>query len=253
MIPSLLGPGEPKPETKMALTNAVYFKGKWAEPFYDTDTRDEPFYVDGGKRIKARTMHQVVDERAARVDGALVLEKDYGLRDSRIVMDIILPNKRDGLAAIEEAYAKGALAEWLKKLEPHLVDVALPKVAMSSTLNLTSALRGLGVVRATSATDADFPGIDGGRNLFIDDQKAIVEIDETGAKAAAATYVGMVPTAAMGPPPKPPGEFASSRRSPVPVRDPRRHRGLGAVHGAIGRPVGEASWVGRARRDTPST
>jgi serpin B len=204
LIPSLLGPSQPKPDTKMALTNVVYFKGKWTVPFYATDTRDEPFFADGNKRVMARTMHQTYEQRAARVDGALVLERGYG-GGNRIVMDIILPTRRDGIAAIEEAYVKGALPEWLKKLDTYVVDVALPKFETSSTLDLTWTLHGLGIVRATSKRDADFSGIDGQRNLFIGDvmQKAIVALDEEGARAAAATYVGGVPTVAVGPP-KPP-------------------------------------------------
>lgn len=202
MIPSLLGPGQPKPTVKLALTNAVYFKGKWAAPFYAADTRNEIFFADGKRKTVTPTMHSAGEEPVARVDGALVLEKSYGGGD-RIVMDIILPDKRDGLRAIEDAYVKGALPAWLTKLERHPVDVALPKVTMSSAFDLAWALRGLGLVRATSDHDADFSGIDGARDLFIDDvvQKAIVELDEEGAKAAAATYVGIAVTAAEPSPP----------------------------------------------------
>lgn len=204
MIPSLLGPDRPSPATKMALTNAVYFRGKWVNPFYATSSREEPFYVDGKRQVMAHTMHQELNERVARVDGALVLEKSYGW--GQIVIDIILPNQRDGLAAIEDAYVKGALPGWLKQLAEHRVDVALPKFAMSSAFDATWALRGLGVLRATSKRDADFSAIDGERNLYIDDvmQKAVVELDEEGARAAAATYVGIVPTVALGPAEPPP-------------------------------------------------
>ena len=56
-IKDLLPPGSVTPLTRLVLTNAVYFKGSWAEAFLPTRTTDAPFHAEGGD-VTARTMHR---------------------------------------------------------------------------------------------------------------------------------------------------------------------------------------------------
>ena len=41
-------------DTKLVLTNAVYFHGIWAEPFEKDRTKDEDFHLTAADKIKAR-------------------------------------------------------------------------------------------------------------------------------------------------------------------------------------------------------
>ena len=201
-IPALVGPGQPPRDTKMMLTNAVYFKARWSTPFSSRLTSTDAFFVGRDQTVTVPFMHGEERETIARVSGALVLERPYF--GGRFVMDIVLPTAKDGLGAIEDAYVKGALAAWLKALADAEVDVTLPKLELSSALSLLPALQRLGVVHATNRDDADFSGIDGARDFYIGAvmHQAMVDVDEEYTEAAAATYVGMAPTAAMpGPPP----------------------------------------------------
>ena len=44
--------------TRLVLTNAVYFKGDWVQPFDKKNTRDEDFTVSAQEKVKVPLMHQ---------------------------------------------------------------------------------------------------------------------------------------------------------------------------------------------------
>jgi serpin B len=178
-------------DTKLVITNAVYFKAHWAEEFNASATEQQPFFVAGGREVKAPLMRRVDHVPLARIDGAMMAELPYG--DGRLAMDVVLPNARDGLARVEEAYAKGAFARWVSALSSARVDVMLPRFRTSSSFELADKLRALGMPRAFKYPDADFSGIDGTHELFIGAvvHQAFVDVDEHGTEAAAATAVMM--------------------------------------------------------------
>src|SRR5438270_697476 len=55
-IPELFAAGVLTRDALLVLTNAVYFKGKWADPFDKKATRVEPFHVSGDKTVRAPLM-----------------------------------------------------------------------------------------------------------------------------------------------------------------------------------------------------
>jgi hypothetical protein len=55
-IKDLLALGTVTADTRLVLTNAVYFKGKWSHPFGKEATREEDFLPAGGR--KDRTSHR---------------------------------------------------------------------------------------------------------------------------------------------------------------------------------------------------
>jgi serpin B len=102
---------------------------------------------------------------------------------------------------------RGELVHWLAELHDELVEVFLPRFHAESTLNLIPSLEALGAKRAFAPGQADFSGIDGARDLFIQlvRQVAVLDVDERGTEAAAATVVALGPeiTSLRGPPPRP--------------------------------------------------
>src|SRR6185369_6192118 len=111
----------------------------------------------------------------------------------RLAMDVVLPSARDGLGKLEEAYAKGGLAAWVKSLGHGRVEVFLPKFKTSSSFELGETLSAMGMPKAFKYSGADFSGIDGTHDLFIGAvvHQAFVDVDEKGTEAAAATAVMM--------------------------------------------------------------
>ena len=87
------------PNLKMLLTNAVYFKGSWEEPFKKSSTKDRDFWTSSTKSITVPTMHRTDTYNYVQNDDAQILEIPY--KGERFSMLIALPLQRDGIGDLE--------------------------------------------------------------------------------------------------------------------------------------------------------
>jgi serpin B len=200
-IKNLLPQGTVTSATRLVLTNAIYFKGDWMDPFKKEMTKDLPFTTSDGKKVDAPLMHRVGGYRYAENDSFQVLDMPYNGR--RISMTVILPRKTDGLAAVEKDLTAEKLAATLKTLRfEKEVHVHLPKFKVEKSFTLNKPLIAMGMKSAFSG--ADFSGMHmGGEQLDITAviHKAFVDVNEEGTEAAAATGVVVGLTSAAPPPP----------------------------------------------------
>jgi serpin B len=99
------------------------------------------------------------------------------------------------------------------------VHVWLPKFRLDENLALTAILAALGLTDMFNNDLADFSGIDGTRQLVVSEvlHQAVVDINEEGTEAAAATAVVMMPRCAL--PIKDPFEFRAHRPFLFFIRD----------------------------------
>lgn len=193
-IPDLFGPGSLDAQTRLVLTSAIYFYGKWAVPFEPQTTAPGPFKLQGGKTAEARFMHQTHSFDYGETASLQILEMQYA--DQRLAFDVLLPKAADGLAEVEKSLTAANLDSWLKTLRDARVQVFLPKFRSEAKYELADVLAGMGMPDAFKAS-ADFSGIDGRRDLLISKvvHKAFVDVSEKGTEAAAATGLKMMPTA----------------------------------------------------------
>jgi serpin B len=187
-IKDLLPPPSITSDTRLVITNAIWFKGTWERTFDKNATTDAPFRVDAATKLDAKTMHQTAPFAYAAVPGAKVLEMPYGKSD--LAMDVILPDDPGGLAKIEAQLTPGTFATWTSALRTQKVAVSFPKVTFTWGGSVKPQLIGLGM-KSAFTNSADFTGIATGGNLYVSDviHKAFVAIDEEGTEAAAATAV----------------------------------------------------------------
>jgi serpin B len=191
MIPELLKPGMIDATTRLVLTNAVYFKGKWVKEFVPQQTKQEPFTPETGPAISTPLMHQSLYTPYAELSDAQVLELPYKTAGTgpRLVMDLILPKDPAGLAAVERNLGSGGVAQYVGSFSQSLVNVTLPRFKLSWTKSLNEPLKLLGMRKAFHGSAADFSGLARGEKLYIDlvQHEAVVEVNEEGTKAAAVT------------------------------------------------------------------
>jgi len=90
------------------------------------------------------------------------------------------------------------LEEWVGDFNDTPGDVKLPRFKLEYEKTLNDQLKALGMGAAFNAREADFSGIRPERDLFISEvkHKAVVEVNEEGTEAAAATSVGVAITSA---------------------------------------------------------
>ncbi|MEA3438749.1 MAG: serpin family protein [Chloroflexota bacterium] len=185
------------PETELVLTNAIYFKASWMNPFSDRSTRDGLFTRIDGIEISVPMMRQAADFGYAEGPGFQAIDLPYEGDDLSMV--ILLPE-----SCTFESFSKNLGSKELKfivnDMKQTRVDLSMPKFRFSSVFQMRETLMDMGMVDAFGS--ADFSGIDGTRELFIDDvyHQAFIDVDEKGTEAAAATAVVM--TRSMPPPPE---------------------------------------------------
>lgn len=201
-IKDLIPFGSLNKDTKLILTNAIYFKGTWVTQFNKEDTLDEDFTLISGKKIKTPMMKLYdVDGtyNYAWTDNLQILELPYNGDD--ISMLILLP-KENNIALAEEYLTNQKISELKNTFNKQKVNIILPKFKFETKYFMVEELTNLGISTAFT-DDADFSGMNGKHNLKIQDviHQAFVEVDEDGAEAAAATAMsfGLIPTAATVP------------------------------------------------------
>jgi serpin B len=198
-IKELLQPGIITSQTTMVLTNAIYFKGQWAEQFDKRKTRDGEFRLADGKTVSVPLMHHSGTYRHGDFDGTQVLEMPY--KGGDLSMVVILPEKPDGLSALEKQLTADQLTTWIAGL--HSVqhfDVTLPRFKMTwGSELLNDQLRTLGMTEAFGG-GADFTGMAGASpgSITAVVHKAFVDVNEEGTEAAAATAVAIGRSAPRG-------------------------------------------------------
>ncbi len=187
-IKELVLPGVLHALTRLALVNAVYFKGSWANRFDQHLTRDAQFWVTPTDQVRTPMMSLVHEFGYGQVGGLQILELPYVGSDLSMV--VLLPAEIDGLAELEERLTAQNLARWTKNLSSTEVEVFLPKFEITLPFRLDEELKSMGMVDAFGDS-ADFSGMAGSRDLAIGAvlHKAFVAVDEQGTEAAAATAV----------------------------------------------------------------
>ncbi|MCC7570705.1 DUF333 domain-containing protein [Candidatus Micrarchaeota archaeon] len=190
-IKNLLGEGTIKQDTRLVLTNGVYFKGNWATEFDPTQTKQKDFYVDSNTIVKTDMMQMLDNEfRYMENENMQMLELPYS--GDEISMLIILPIGNE-LSDIETELTNENLKLWKSQMSRTKIDeLYLPKFKVETDYLMNEDLEAMGMPTAFSM-DADFSGMTGNYELYISKviHKAFVEVNEEGTEAAAATAVVM--------------------------------------------------------------
>ncbi|MEP7124306.1 MAG: serpin family protein [Byssovorax sp.] len=211
-IKDLIPPKGIDGETRLVLTNAIYFLGDWMSPFDKDRTKPAAFHATASDTKDVPTMSQTEHFRFLAQDGVKILEMPY--QGGEVAMDLVLPDAPAGLDAVEKQLGSDLWTKWVGALAFERVTVALPKFEINpaAPMSLGDTLVSLGMPLAFDRAKADFTGIANPPNpadrLFISKvfHKAFVKLDEKGTEAAAATAVVMA-RAGSAAPSKPPAEF----------------------------------------------
>jgi serpin B len=199
-ITNLIPQGGVTPATRLVLTNAVYFKSAWDQPFNKGGTKSGPFKLGGGKTADVSMMHQMGHFHLLKADGMSAIEMPYG--HGQLSMIVVLPDEVDGLGAIEKSLTSDNLNSWISRLQAQRAEglmVSFPKFKMTRELTLGQILGSMGMTQVFGG-GADFSGMvapDSHERIVLSEafHKAYVDVNEEGTEAAAATGLVMRATA----------------------------------------------------------
>ena len=191
-IKEILSPGILTPDTKLVLTNAIYFKANWSNQFFEDNTKESQFKLNNGNTVKANIMHQASHFNYSETNNLQILEMDYIGND--ISMLVILP-KGNNLDQVEKEFSQEKLNEWKNNMQPMEVALSLPKFKFEETYQMKDDLAQMGMPTAFTS-DANFSGISSTNQLSISQviHKTFIDVTESGTEAAAATAVVMLTT-----------------------------------------------------------
>jgi serpin B len=188
-IQDLIGPDAITSDTRLVLTNALYFYGSWSEVFNADSTADGAFHTLSGGDVTAEMMVQSSSYAYAEGDGYQMLDLPYD--GNELAMTVLLP-EAGRFGEIRAALSSDWLEQARASLASTSVDLTLPKFSFTwGTESLEEPLIALGMTDAFEAGVADFTGIHSVPELYVADvlHQAFIGVDESGTEAAAATAV----------------------------------------------------------------
>ncbi|XP_052594168.1 alpha-1-antitrypsin-like [Peromyscus californicus insignis] len=178
--------------TVLALVNYIFFKGKWKKPFDAKHTKEADFHVDKSTTVKVPMMHRLgmFDVHHCNTLSSWVLLMDY-LGNATAIF--ILPD--DGqMQHLEQTLTKEIICKFLDSRHTRSANLYFPKLSISGTYDLETALSPLGITQVFS-NGADLSGITEDVPLKLNKavHKAVLTIDERGTEAAGATVLEAIP------------------------------------------------------------
>lgn len=190
LISELIPPGGITSGTDLVLSNALYFQGQWATPFREKNTSQQTFHSPKGE-IEVPTMYGGV---AGLYYGDEELEAvSLPYEGSSLSMAFFVPRSGRDWAKVRHKVGPEILAdleksggsEGSKKLE-----IWLPKFKLSQESEPLKSLKSMGM-ESLLGTKPNLSGLSPQGGLQVSDcfHQGVVEVDEKGTKAAAATAI----------------------------------------------------------------
>lgn len=180
-------------DTVTVLVNAVYFKGDWTDPFDPKRNEEADFTLADGSTSKVTMMNRRGSYRYAENDDVQIIALPYG-EDKKINMWVVLPKPGKSLGAVANGVTAEKLSEWQAAATSQTVLFGLPRFKMKFRKELKDDLAAMGMPTLFTSR-ADLSGLEegSGRNLYVSQviHEAIIEVNEEGTVAAAATGVAI--------------------------------------------------------------
>jgi serine protease inhibitor len=189
--------------TDLILANAIYFKGKWLDPFDKLLTKERPFHPAEGAPKNLPMMEMSKKFVYRQGSGYQAVRLPYMGND--LAMYVFLPDPDSSPAKLLQIMNGD---NWRRVTMPGFREqeglVVLPKFKFENTLELNSPLEALGMKMAFNQKLADFSGMFSDPHSISEvRQKAFVEVGEEGTEAAAVTGIAVTSLAMEMNPAKP--------------------------------------------------
>ena len=198
MIPKILDSLDPG--AAMCLLNAVYFKASWTNEFDPKNTRDKIFTKQDGTMLEHKMMHVSIKGVAYGSNNLCkMLSLPYG--NGSYSMIVLLPHEGKTIGDIIQSLSAQQLEQQrTQEMTIHNVDILMPRFTTENEIGLEQVLSSMGMPLAFHPRAAEFSNMVKDEELWVSmmKQKAKIEVNEKGTKAAAVT-VAMMTTKSLNP------------------------------------------------------
>ena len=186
-------------QTVMFLINAVYFKGRWQTEFDPRLTANTAFHIAAARQKQVAMMARSGSFQYLRGERFQAIGLPYG--NGNVSLYVFLPDAGLSINDFLSRVNDQTWNQWMTAFRRAHGDVKIPRFKMEYGRELKESLKALGMGIAFDTGKADFSGMRRERDLFIQQvtHKAVVEVNEEGTTAAAATSVSIGVTSVMVP------------------------------------------------------
>ena len=175
------------PLSVLFLLNAVHFKGTWQEQFDPAQTEQAPFTLADGAQKQIPMMSLKSEFVYAETEEYQAISLPY-VGDATCMI-VLLPRAENALGVLD-AERWQQTTTLLKLIRPGKGTIKMPRFVVDYSVELLDALRTLGMGDAFVEGVADFSNLcDEAVYISSIKHKAVLEVNEEGAEAAAATKV----------------------------------------------------------------
>jgi serine protease inhibitor len=201
-IPEIAGSEPFVKDTVCVLADAVYFQGQWTTAFDETKTKTGPFTKLDGSTVDLPMMSQTATFDYLERPNFQAVRLPYGV--GRLAMYIVLPGEKSSIADLGKALTADSWKEWTSAMGPARGAIVLPRFRVDYGVDLSPALKAMGMEAAFDPAKADFSNMCSVRGqVFIKNvlHVTLLDVNEVGTIAAAATQVQVEGRGAGGPQP----------------------------------------------------
>ena len=191
-IEDLLPQGSVQPNTRLMLTDAIYFKAGWKSPFQTSQTADGQFTNLDGSTSSVKMMSQRARSGLRHASGSNWQAVELPYVGGSTSMLMIIPDA-GAFETVESDLSSALIQKVVDKLGSKAVNIQMPKFDITSGFSAKKMLSELGMTSAFDPDEADFSPMSPAEKLFIQNvqHKAYISVDEEGTEAAAASAAGM--------------------------------------------------------------
>ncbi|NXJ00387.1 ZPI inhibitor, partial [Psophia crepitans] len=172
---------------KLLLVNYIVFKGKWVHPFNSKFTEIETFHINKYRSVQVPMMFKS-DKVNSTFDENLrctVIKLPY---KGKAHMLIAIPEKEGDYISLEDHLTTELVESWLGNMKTRKVDISFPKFKLEQKYKMKKLLHALGMKNLFTHT-ADLSHLTDQGYVAVSQviQKAVIEVDEEGTEATAAS------------------------------------------------------------------
>uniref|UniRef100_A0A1I8P1J0 Serpin domain-containing protein n=1 Tax=Stomoxys calcitrans TaxID=35570 RepID=A0A1I8P1J0_STOCA len=170
-------------DTRLALINALHFKGEWRQKFRQEYTSGHNFWLNEEVSVKVKFMYV---ESTFRYDFIKELDcecLELPYKDSDLSMLVLLPAKREGYKNLAKKLKNVNLLDLDKQLKEVFDKVVrFPKFKIEYSIELSNVLKEMGITTAFGKRAEFSHMLEAGERLNISKvfQKSSIEINEVG-------------------------------------------------------------------------
>ncbi|XP_077876566.1 serpin B9 isoform X2 [Ictidomys tridecemlineatus] len=195
-IPDLLPMNSIDKQARLVLVNAIYFKGTWNEPFVKSCTCEMPFKINQKEERPVQMMCQEAYFNIGYVNEVQIQVLELPYAGKELSMIILLPDDGVDLSSVENNLTFEKFIAWTEaaSLQNTEVEVLLPRFKLQEDYEMKSVLQRLGMVDAFQRGQADLSAMSTETDLCLSKvvHKSVVEVNEEGTEAVAATGIVIV-------------------------------------------------------------